>query len=60
MVPRGPLETERLRLEPVSAGHSEALHQAVIASRPELLPWMPWAREPTPEGGREAAARGAS
>jgi len=22
----------------------------VVASRPELLPWMPWAREPSPEG----------
>ena len=30
---------------------------AVVASRSELLPWMPWAREPTLEGGREAASR---
>ncbi len=22
----------------------------MVASRPELLPWMPWAREPSPEG----------
>jgi ribosomal-protein-serine acetyltransferase len=57
MVPRVPLETERLRLEPVSGGYAEALHQAVIDSRPELLQWMPWARAPNIEGGREAAAR---
>jgi ribosomal-protein-serine acetyltransferase len=56
-VQRAALETDRLRLEPVSTAHAEALHQAVIDSRPELLPWMPWAREPTLEGGREAAAR---
>jgi RimJ/RimL family protein N-acetyltransferase len=57
MVPLVPLETERLRLEPVSGGHAEALHQAVIDSRPELLQWMPWARSPNLEGGREAAAQ---
>jgi RimJ/RimL family protein N-acetyltransferase len=57
MVLRVRLETERLWFEPVSAGHAEALHQAVIDSRPELLPWMPWARAPNLEGGREAAAR---
>jgi RimJ/RimL family protein N-acetyltransferase len=56
-VQRAPLETERLRLEPVSTAHAEALHNAVIGSRPELLPWMPWARVPTLEGGREAAGR---
>ena len=57
MVPRVSLETERLKLEPVSDDYAEALHQAVIDSRPELLRWMPWAREPTLERGREAAAR---
>lgn len=56
-VGRASLETERLRLEPVSGVHVEALHQAVVDSRPELLPWMPWARAPTLEGGRETAAR---
>jgi RimJ/RimL family protein N-acetyltransferase len=54
---RAALETEHLTLEPVSAAHVEALHQAVVESRPELVPWMPWAREPTLDGGREAAAR---
>src|SRR6266853_1705436 len=62
MVPLVPLETERLRLEPVSGGHAEALHQAVIDSRPELLQWMPWARSPNVEGAvgprRRARRRG--
>jgi RimJ/RimL family protein N-acetyltransferase len=56
-VGRASLETERLTLEPIAAGHAAALHQAVVDSRAELLPWMPWAREPSLEGGREAAAR---
>jgi ribosomal-protein-serine acetyltransferase len=47
------LTTERLDLEPVSGTHAESLYQAVIDSRPELLPWMPWAREPTREGNRK-------
>jgi RimJ/RimL family protein N-acetyltransferase len=49
--------TPRLKLEPVSPAHAAAIHQAVIDSRAELLPWMPWAREPTLEGGLGAAAR---
>lgn len=57
MVGRARLETERLWLKPVSSAHAEALHQAILDSRPELLPWMPWAREPSLDGGREAAAR---
>jgi RimJ/RimL family protein N-acetyltransferase len=36
----------------VSPAHAEALFQAAIDSRPELLPWMPWAREPSLEGTR--------
>jgi RimJ/RimL family protein N-acetyltransferase len=52
------LTTERLDLEPVSATHAEALFQSVMDSRPELLPWMPWAREPTLEGIRKQAASG--
>jgi RimJ/RimL family protein N-acetyltransferase len=44
------LKTERLDLEPVSAAHAESLFQAVFDSRPELLPWMPWAREPSLQG----------
>ena len=40
------LETERLVLEPVSPAHADGIYRAVMDSRPELLPWMPWAREP--------------
>jgi ribosomal-protein-serine acetyltransferase len=56
-VKRQTLETPRLRLLPLAGAHAAAIHQAVLASRAELLPWMPWAREPTVSGGREAAAR---
>lgn len=56
--PRVPIETDRLRLEPVAPRHVEALHQATVDSRPELLPWMPWAREPTLAGGRAMAEAG--
>jgi len=41
--PRAPLHTARLVLEPVSHAHDSDLFQAALASRPELLPWMPWA-----------------
>lgn len=46
------LKTERLELEPVNPAHAEALFRAVLDSRPELLPWMPWAREPALEATR--------
>jgi ribosomal-protein-serine acetyltransferase len=46
-VAREVLKTERLQLEPVGPTHAESLFRAVMDSRPELLPWMPWAREPT-------------
>ena len=52
---RAVLRTERLRLEPVPAHHAGALFEAVIESRLELLPWMPWARDPSLEGNRRAA-----
>ncbi len=42
-IPRAPLRTERLVLEPVSHRHDEDLLQASLESRHELLPWMPWA-----------------
>lgn len=57
-VERLELQTERLLLQPVEAAHTEGLLEATVASRPELLPWMPWAREPILAGSREAAARG--
>jgi len=51
------LETPRLLLEPVSTSHADGLHAAVVASRAELLPWMPWAREPTRESNIKMALR---
>jgi RimJ/RimL family protein N-acetyltransferase len=46
---RAPIQTERLILEPVSHAHDDDLLQASLASRPELLPWMPWAVDLTME-----------
>jgi ribosomal-protein-serine acetyltransferase len=42
-IPRSPLQTARLVLEPVSHAHDADLFQASLESRAELLPWMPWA-----------------
>jgi RimJ/RimL family protein N-acetyltransferase len=56
VVAREVLQTERLELEPVSPNHAESLFQAVLDSRPELLPWMPWAREPSLEATRHQTA----
>src|SRR5229473_794510 len=55
-VERVRLKTERLILQPIAPSHSKAIFAAVVASRQELLPWMPWAKEPTLAGTREAAA----
>jgi RimJ/RimL family protein N-acetyltransferase len=49
-VPREVLTTTHLDLVPVSPANAQSLFQAVMDARPELLPWMPWAREPTFEG----------
>jgi RimJ/RimL family protein N-acetyltransferase len=49
-VPREVLTTAHLDLVPVSPAHARSLFQAVMASQPELLQWMPWAKEPTFEG----------
>jgi ribosomal-protein-serine acetyltransferase len=40
---RLPISTARLILEPVSHAHDGDLLEATLASRAELLPWMPWA-----------------
>jgi RimJ/RimL family protein N-acetyltransferase len=45
--PRVPLRTTRLVLEPVTHAHDGDLFQAALSSRPELLPWMPWAVDMT-------------
>jgi len=55
-VAREVLKTDRLNLEPIGQAHAESLFQAVMDSRPELLPWMPWARDPTLEGTRSQTA----
>jgi ribosomal-protein-serine acetyltransferase len=54
--PRAALETSRLRLEPVAAAHALGLYQAALASRAQLLPWMPWAREISLEGNQNYTA----
>jgi len=54
--PRTVLLTSRLRLEPVSARHADGLYQAALASREQLLPWMPWARQVTLAGNQQYAA----
>jgi RimJ/RimL family protein N-acetyltransferase len=33
----------------VRTEHAAGIYVAVVDSRPELLPWMPWAREPRPD-----------
>ncbi len=59
-VERVSLETERLVLDPIGLVHAEGLFEATVASRPELLPWMPWAKDPTLEGGKAMAAKAPS
>lgn len=49
-LPRLPLRTARLTLEPVGSRHVPAILAAVVASRDHLLPWMPWAVAPTLAG----------
>ena len=48
------LATERLRIRPPTLADAEALNAAVVASLPELRPYMPWAT-PDPD---VAATRG--
>ncbi|MGA7989741.1 MAG: GNAT family N-acetyltransferase [Candidatus Dormiibacterota bacterium] len=48
-LPREPIRTARLVLEPVSHAHDDDLLRATVASRRELLPWMPWAVDLTLE-----------
>src|SRR5260370_16186489 len=59
-VERGSLETERLVWDPIGLVHAEGLFEATGASRLELLPWMPWAKDPTLEGGKAMAAKAPS
>jgi HAD superfamily hydrolase (TIGR01509 family) len=57
-VPRQPILTQRLRLEPVEARHAEAIHAAAVRSRAEMLPWMPWAVENRLDRHQELAVAG--
>jgi RimJ/RimL family protein N-acetyltransferase len=59
-IERVPLESVRLLLEPIAPAHAEGLFEATVASRPELLPWMPWAKEPTLEGSQTMASKASS
>jgi RimJ/RimL family protein N-acetyltransferase len=40
----------------VTPAHADGIHEAVVASQAELLPWMPWAVDPTPAATRRHAA----
>jgi ribosomal-protein-serine acetyltransferase len=44
-IPRTTLVTGRLRLEPLSVKHAEAVWAATEASLPELRPWMAWTKD---------------
>ncbi len=59
-VPRAPIVTRRLRLEPIGPEHAAGVQAAAARSLPELLPWMPWAVENRLERHQEVAAGAAS
>jgi phosphoribosyl-AMP cyclohydrolase/RimJ/RimL family protein N-acetyltransferase len=43
-LPRRPIQTERLVLEPAGPPHAPALYRAIEASREHLSRWLPWAK----------------
>jgi ribosomal-protein-serine acetyltransferase len=47
-------------LEPVAHAHDNDLFQASLTSRPELLPWMPWAVDLSPDAQSAYADRAAA
>ena len=51
------LSTQRLALRATRAGMGAAVDEAVLESRAELAPWMPWAREARDEGAGEEHCR---
>lgn len=52
------LETERIILRPVSVSAAQEMNAAIVASMPELQPWLPWARNtPSLEATREFCER---
>jgi ribosomal-protein-serine acetyltransferase len=56
--PRSARDPDGHLLEPVAPDHANALSSAVMESWLEVLPWMPWAREPSLDGNRRAAEDG--
>jgi ribosomal-protein-serine acetyltransferase len=55
---RTAVSTPRMLLQPVRRAHAAQLLQATLDSRSALLPWMPWAKDPT-AAATLAAARSA-
>lgn len=43
------VETRRLCLEATRADHAAGMHRAVRTALAELQPWMPWAKNPSPD-----------
>jgi ribosomal-protein-serine acetyltransferase len=51
-VERRTLVTGRLRLEPVSEGHTDSMWAATEASLPQLTPWLSWTKDASRESSR--------
>lgn len=51
------LKSERLTLEPYRVAFAQPAWEAVRLSKPELLPWMPWARNSSLEATRAFCER---
>lgn len=50
-------DTERLTIRGPLPGDGRAIHEAIVSSRDELIPWMPWAVEAPSEEESELRAR---
>ena len=57
MLPRRPIQTERLLLEPAGVAHGPAMGAAITASTDDLRRWMAWARTATLEGELASLSR---
>lgn len=49
-------ETERLRCRLLVPGEGAMVAEAIVASLPELRPWMPWAQSPSADDNVRSAA----
>ena len=58
VLPRDPIRTERLRLEPMRAEFAEQSFAVIRASQAEFSRWFGWAGEPTLENTARNAAEG--